>query len=154
MINSKRGQFFLIFAVIIGVLLLFAATQINRATGKNNLDTFQISCDNYKTEIFKISQYAIANDKKSEEFSLLSDFSKAFFSHMNDSYDSQMFILYGNSNKFTFSNFSSGSVQDYLSKENIDITLNGITKTYNFNKDDVFYFYLKSEKGGEVYVCE
>jgi hypothetical protein len=166
---NKRGQFFVIFAVLLGVIILIGATQINKINSKNSFDSFNLKCENYKNEIFEISKYAAINNKD-QEFSFLDQFSKNFFNYANQSYKTEMFYLYGNESSFIISNLfeedlnaknedqvisviTSGS-SGIFSGSAINITLNKINKEYSFNKDNNFYFLIKVEKDGDVYVCE
>ncbi len=153
MIKNKRGQFFVIFAVLLGVIILVGATQINKISSKSDFNGFRLRCENYKNEIFEISKYAVIHDK-SQEFTLLDQFSKNFFSYTNQSYKTEMFYLYGNSTSFIFTNASDGNQESYLDTTDITIPYGKISRTYNFNKDNRFYFLIKIEKGGDIYVCE
>jgi hypothetical protein len=171
MLKNKRAQFFIIFAVVIGVLMLVAASQLNQANEKQGIEVFKIKCQNYKNEIFKISEYALANNQKDNEFSFLRDFSNSFFSYMNQSHDFEMFYLYGNASNVIVANYMNQDINannedgryisinsgdtSSISGSNVEINdSNGLIKSYAFSKDTSFYFYMQASKDKEVYVCE
>ncbi|MCX6741936.1 MAG: hypothetical protein NTX24_02040 [Candidatus Pacearchaeota archaeon] len=160
---NKRAQFFLVFAVIIGVLMLSIISLTNRAdvTNKNAKEFFDIKCENYRNEIFKISEYTIATGNKSGEYGLIYDFTTNFFKEMNKTYNFEMIFLYGDKANVTVANYfnegidvNEGYIQSGESKSGF---LNSVTidvlKTYVFG-DTGFYFYMKASKGKEVYTCE
>ncbi|MFH1823534.1 MAG: hypothetical protein ABH817_02375 [archaeon] len=63
---NKRGQFLIIFAVIFGILILSISTQFNFSQNKNskvNQLIFNGICENYKTEVFRLSLEDNAKDK-------------------------------------------------------------------------------------------
>jgi len=153
---NQKGQFFLIFAVIIGIAILVAATQFNLTSKDDtNKGLFDLRCQNYKNEIFKISQYAIENIKKEQEFNLMTQFSQSFYEYMNRSYDSfDMVFLYGNSSEAKIIKDIGGIEGNQELYDEGIIDINGVQKTYSFNSDYSFYVYMKAKKGGEVYVCE
>ena len=159
--KNRRGQFFLIFAVIIGIAILVAATQFNKTSKDDtNKKIFDIRCQNYKNEVFKISEHVLENGAdKTNEFTFIKQFSDAFYDYMNKSYDSfDMFIAYGNETKPGIVKYLDGIKGEFeeifLSENSYTFTGADMTKTYNFNKDDSFYIYMKAKKGGEVYICE
>lgn len=165
---NKRGQFFIIFAVVIGLLLLGAASQINLANSNSQSRNFFYSnCENYKSEIFKISQYAINTANKSGEFGLILDFTKQFISYMNQTYGFELFFLYGNSSNINIANFLNNNLganghlinpkEVYSSSGNpmtITMDTGSFIKEYDFTKDQNFYVYIRAKKDKEVYVCE
>jgi len=93
-LSDKRGQFFIIFAVLLGILILATASVVNLVKSSDNIKSFQAKCDNYKNEVFEISKYAVNNDKN-KEFDLINDFSTGFIDYMNDTYNISMCFLYG-----------------------------------------------------------
>ncbi len=157
--KNRRGQFFLIFAVIIGIALLVAATQFNKTSKDNSgKEMFELRCQNYRNEIFKISEYALSHDK-TQESGLIKDFSDGFYDYMNRSYDHfDLYFLYSNETKAGVVKYLDGIKGEfeeiYLFENSYTFTGADITKTYNFYTDDSFYFYMRAKKGGEVYVCE
>jgi len=162
--KGKKAQFFLVFAIIIGVLMLSIISLTNRAdvTNKNAKEFFDVKCENYRNEIFKISEYAIATGNKSGEYGLIYDFTTNFFKEMNKTYNFEMIFLYGNETNVTVANYFNEGIT--IGENTIlpgtatsgflnQVTINTL-KTYSFNKDTDFYFYMKASKGKEVYVCE
>jgi hypothetical protein len=150
-IKSKKAQFFVIFAVILGILILAAASVLNFAKSEKNIDNFQVKCENYKNEVFEISKYA-ANGSKDKEFSLIKDFSTDFIDYMNNRYNISMYFLYGNSIK---------SIQVIIpgdeipkSGQSVDINYDKFKRNYLLNTDNSFHFLMIAKKNNEVYVCE
>jgi hypothetical protein len=155
--KNRRGQFFLIFAVIIGIAILVAATQFNKTSKDNSgKEMFEIRCQNYQNEIFKISQYVIENQPdKENEFTLIKQFSDGFYDYMNRSYDHfDLYFLYGNNTYSQVFDEDTKGAATHKEEAEYSIILAGITRTYNFYTEDSFYFYMKAKKGGEIYICE
>jgi hypothetical protein len=161
---NKKAQFFLVFAVIIGILMLSIISLTNKAdaTNKNAKEFFDVKCENYRNEIFKISEYAIATGNKSGEYGLIYDFTSKFVKEMNKTYNFEMIFLYGNQTNVTVVNYFNENIEvngRYIqtgeSKSGFlnSVEINAL-KTYSFNKDTGFYFYMKAHKSEEVYTCE
>jgi hypothetical protein len=170
---NKRAQFFVIFAVIIGVLMLAAVSRVNRVNkNEDSAMFFYLACENYKNEIFKISEYAINTSNKSGEFELIFNFTETFIYNLNKSYALEMFYLYGNLSNVTIVNrmnnlitirkiggnteIPSGTGTTGLTPDQgiININYGTFLKSYNFDDYDKFYFYMKAKKEKDVYVCE
>ena len=171
---NKKAQFFLVFAVIIGVLMISIVTLTNNAevNNKNAEELFNAKCENYRDEVFRTSEYAIANENKSEEYGLIYNFTSVFVKEMNQTFNFEMIFLYGDETNVTVVNYfdnvlnaanefgptvnvqSSPNNVNYTSGQNITVSGTDFTETYNFNKDTSFYFYMRAHKDKDVYACE
>ncbi len=149
--RNKKAQFFVIFAVILGILILAASSIINFAKSAKNIDSFNAKCENYKNEIFEISKYAANNQE--EEFSLIRDFSVSFIDYMNDSYNISMYFLHGNNLTSTQVNIPLGTIDTYH-KPSVTINYNKFTREYILSRGNSFHFLMIARKNNEVYVCE
>jgi hypothetical protein len=175
--KGKKAQFFLVFAVIIGILMLSIISLTNKVdvTNKNAKQIFDVKCENYRREVFRISEQAVATGNKAEEYTRIYDFTTNFFKEMNKTLDFEMIFLYGDAINVAVVNYfnetleaSDGegtSVQinndpdnnfNYISGQRVTVSSmsTGFSKTYTFNKDTSFYFYMKAHKGEEIYTCE
>jgi len=153
-LKNKRAQFFVIFAVIIGVLLIGAASLVNQARSNDGIDSFNSKCENYKNEIYRISQ-AASNGKQDQEFEFIKDFSVGFIDYLNDSYDASMYFLYGNSTavlKVVIP--GEETLISPFPPENFEVGYDKFIRTYNLKEDNSFHFLMVASKDKEVYVCE
>ena len=160
---NKKAQFLIVFAVIFGILILgFAKTTNFMQTNNVAEKQFYNNCQNYKYEVERISHYVLENDLDIKESirSFTEDFLK--------STKVELFYAYGNSDSCFVKNMlkqdikvndlsiESGKSKDFIDKSSINIisTDGKIDETVDLKKDNIFYFYMKKEKEGEVYVCE
>jgi len=133
---KKRGQFLIIGAVILGILILSLAATQNAVIKKDSisLKKFNGLCENYKNEIFEISRYTI--NAKSNEFYLINDFTINFSRYAGGVDKNFAFMyVYGNSDyAVVFNNFnkSAGIYATNDGGENYLGVLNGNCLT-NFN---------------------
>ena len=148
--RGKKAQFFVIFAVILGILILAAASVLNFAKSEKSVDSFNAKCENYKNEIFEISKYA-ANGHKDQEFSLIRDFSRDFIGYMNKSYNISMFFLYGNNTNSTQVNIPENLITN---NPVMPIPYDKFIRTYSLKEDDSFHFLMTARKNSETYICE
>lgn len=177
--GNRKAQFFIIGAVILGIIILSIAVVWN-ATLKDKSSVarkkFQALCDNYKHEVFEVSKYAVETNNKSGEEGLIKDFTINF---MQDTIASEpnflLLYVYGNSNDLaifnatnsilvvkdhsvswsTVNGFSYGEVSGSgIHILNITIDNKKINKVYDIINDESFYFIALEDKDGEQYVCE
>lgn len=177
--KEKRGQFFIVFAVILGIIILGLATVFNVVIKTGREETmkkkFNTMCENYREEIFRVSQYVINTSNKSGEPGLIKNFTINFlkYAKKNDP-DFQLIYVYGNTTYVNILNATRYeitviTVEGYSSWESIDgyafmeitdsidsIEILGekINKTYKLSEDERFWFVALTEKEGEEYVCE
>jgi len=157
---KKRGQVFIIFAVILGILILSIVTVFNTAvrTGREGITEkkFNTICQNYKEETYRISQYAVNISNKNEEANLIFDFTKKFVIYAKKTDPNfQLIYVYGNDAKVFIYN-STGENKIIESPTNplkIRISKN-IIKEYTLTNNEKFWFVCLTEKEGEAYVYE
>lgn len=173
---GKKAQFFIIGAVILGIIILSIAVVWN-ATIKDKENVarkrFRALCDNYKHEVFEISKYAVASNNKSNEEEYLKDFTLKFLQDTQVSEPNfSLLYIYGNADRVVFfnatnmawavhgasfswnhfPNYSYGTETGTTTWVNISSTK--INKSYLIVNDDRFYFLALEEKDGEQFVCE
>ncbi len=154
---NRKGQYFIIFAVIFGILILGTATHFNFISSKSTFNDLSRTCDNYRHEVFMITQSA------TNELSEIQKLTNTFIENKKI----QILFIYGDSNQATIqNNFSEpisliimGSVRvinknDKLvsAGNNINITspfnrIFGLTETRNF------FSVIRMVKENEVYYC-
>lgn len=175
--KSKQAQFFIIGAVILGIIILSIAVVWN-ATLKEKGDLakkrFQAMCENYRHEIFEVSKYAIETNNKSEEENLIKDFTIKFLQDAKASEPNfSLLYVYGDSDNLAIFNatnspltvdhsiswsyesgFSYGEVRGVdIHRLNVTIDNKKINKVYDITEDEMFFFIAIEEKDGEQYVC-
>ena len=173
---KKRAQFFIIFAVIFGIIILSLATLYNTIikTGREETaqKTFNLMCENYNYEIFKTSEYAISSDNKDNEPELIKNFTIDFLDNSkNNDPNFQLIYVYGNNNKINILHSMGDSITidpEPTSWESVNgylygkitgvidsITISGkINKQYIVVSNERFWFVVLTEKENEVYICE
>lgn len=176
--KNKRAQFFIIGAVILGIIILSVAVVWN-ATLKDKSNVarkkFQALCDNYKHEVFEVSKYAIETNNKSGEEGLIKDFTIKFLQDTRTSEPNFLLLyVYGNtSDLYVFNATNSSLTVDHsvswssvngfsygivggsnINELNITIYNKKINKSYDIVNDERFYFIALEDKDGEQYVCE
>ncbi|UCD20572.1 MAG: hypothetical protein JSW08_02215 [archaeon] len=151
---NKKAQFFIIFAVIFGILILGVSTQFNFAKSQDFSEDFFRTCDNYKHEAFMISQEA------TNELEEIRQLTTEFMNHK----DIEILFIYGKSssvrliNNFeeeittNFGKVSSGG--EILLEDVIEITISKpIKKTFTITEHRNFYPILRTKRENEVYYC-
>lgn len=167
---EKRGQFFIIGAVILGLIILGTASSWNFMFKKDiSQEKFNAVCDNYKHEIAEISKNTVQAEEKAEENQRIQDFTSQFLAYTDQVEPNfRLIYVYGNDNEAIVGNylgyrvnvnnipFEDKEIKDVNNAETIEIIneTRKIDKEYNLNEDDEFYFIAMEEKGGERYVCE
>ncbi|MEM2954731.1 MAG: hypothetical protein QW625_02170 [Candidatus Nanoarchaeia archaeon] len=179
--KKKRGQFFIIGAVILGIIILSMTGIWNLALkGKGDVSQkkFQALCENYKREIFEISKYAVASGNKSNESDFNLDFTIKFLEYAKGSEPNfKLLYVYGNNGSATIFNatnytltvsISAASSSISWTSENdysyatitgtgiqwINVSDTNINKQYAISENERFYFMALEEKNGEKYICE
>lgn len=166
---NSRAQFFVMFAVIFGLLILSVAGRFNFAsfTSKNLISEFQRTCKNYRHEIFMISQnYTLTNHiEELQEIRNLTDF---FIKHKNV----EIFFIYGNKSNLTLQNNFTEEINFTVngnppvntifrgksaSLSNVDVSnitlISPINKFFNITENKNFYSVLRVVKENETYYC-
>ncbi len=159
--QEKRGQFFIIFAVILGIIILGLATVFNTAirTGREGITEkkFNTMCQNYKEETYRVSQYAINTTNKSNESGLIKDFTIKYLNYAKKTDPAfGLVYIYGNVSKVIIFNSTTTQAETILNPPNpypVQIS-EKINKEYELSNDERFWFVAITEKDGEEYVCE
>lgn len=126
---NKRGQFFILIAVILCGVILILSSRVNTYEERILLEDFPDLSANYAEESPKIVNDAILMGKKDAEIqTVLEDFTKNFTNYAQ-SIDPNLGIVYvyrssGDTQKFKVANFLS---EDPTDKKNIVWTCEGIT---------------------------
>jgi len=174
---NQKAQFFIIGVVILGILILGAATIWNVFLPKNEIarQKFETLCENYKHEVFEISKYAVKIGNKTGEEAMIKNFTIQF---LNATEPLLLLYVYGNKtrlfifnatnsslivkdqanndvvvNWITINGFSYGEVSN-IDVLNITIQNKKINKIYTIQEEEIFYFVMIEEKNNERYICE
>ena len=174
--QQKRGQFFIIGAVILGIIILSTTTTWNviiKGTEETAQKQFDLWCQNYEYEIFKISEHAIKTNNKDYEADLILDFTTNFIDYVKNSDPNFGIIyIYGYNSKIIIFNSTNheinspgviwtprngyclGEITNPPTNIEIEIGDTNINKEYAITEDKGFWFVALTEKDGEQYVCE
>ena len=167
---EKRGQFFIIGAVILGLIILGTASSWNFMFKKDiSQEKFNAVCDNYRHEINEISKNTVQAEEKTEENQRIQDFTSQFLAYTDQVEPNfRLIYVYGNNDEAIVGNyigyqvkvndipFENEEVKNVDHPETIRIIneTRKIDKEYDLDIDDEFHFIAMEEKGGERYVCE
>jgi len=156
---NRKGQYFIIFAVIFGILILGTATHFNFISSKSTFNDLSRTCDNYRHEVFVITQSGLGTQELSEIQKLTDTFI--------ENKKIQILFIYGDSNQATIqNNFSEpislirgGSVRVINKNDKLVSAGNNINITSPFNRifdlteTRNFFSVIRMVKENEVYYC-
>lgn len=169
--ENKRGQFYLIATVIIIAIIAGFAFVSNYSVSKTST-IFQYVEEEVSIEGAKVVDYAIANDKDSNE--LLKNFTKDYSTYSDAD---SLYFIFGKLNNITLAgysrlnpstiviNFGSGDQQVSFSQgvyqtfnynstsQNIKITIENAGYSFNLSSLENFYFVISKNIDGERYVA-
>ncbi|UZE94260.1 MAG: hypothetical protein IB618_01675 [Candidatus Pacearchaeota archaeon] len=173
---NKKAQFFIIFAVILGIIILSLATIFNTIIKTGREETapkkFALMCKNYKEEVFRVSEHAINTSNKSGEAGLILDFTKEFMSYAEKTDPNfGLVYVYGNNNYVNILDATDYEivVEDYDNWQSLNgyrfieiigpvdkiiLSSEKVNKQYEIDNNEKFWFIALTEKDGEEYVCE
>jgi hypothetical protein len=170
---NNRGQFFIIFAVLIGLLVLGITTMYNSFSKIDfNPQNFYDICKNYEFEIHKISELNSTGDIRNEENSI-KYFTLNFTKYYRDkNYNISLIYVYSYNNAVNVLNLFDQTIKvnneyDVLGGCDIDnirgcyqeisyspdLTLNISSIQKSLNSHD-FYYLMQLKKGDETFNCE
>jgi len=165
--RNKKAQFFIVGAVILGIILLSSAAIWNASLNKDfSRKNFQELCQNYRQEIQQVARYAVAEGEGEKD--AIEDFTSDFLAYTSKTSPGfGLLYVYGNKDSSTVYNYlgfpikangdiiQNGNSQTFsYDKIEITDTNNKINKQYELVQDNKFYFIALEEKEGERYVCE
>ena len=174
---NKKGQFYIVAAIIIVLALSGIASTTTYASVKSKPRTIESLSLDLKEESSRIIDYGVYN---SEDLSVLldkftdTDFAP-YFLHKTD--NANVVFIYGNRNNLNavkykrevtgtisasigggtdwkiVSNFAErGVISDDDNDDKVDVTLLEKTYTFDLKDNEMFYFVMVQEKEGEEYV--
>ncbi len=175
MMKNKRGQFYLLAAVIIIALILGYAAYSNYSKKKNVIRLYDLG-DQLELESAKILEYGTYNSLNETQIqTLLEGFTKDYAEY---SKIEKVYFIFGNVNKITVAGYheiASGEIQvnlggvagtkdldieakTYTSRQYtpgsdvVIIIINGVEYAFELKPGENFYFVLVQTIGGEEYV--
>lgn len=152
--GSKKGQMYLIAAIVIITLLVGFLVISNYSSKKEDVKIYQLA-EELKIESGKVVDYGVLNDRTK-----IKEFTKNFTDYAGKDIDIIYIVgvyegLGGDLEVFRYN--QTGDKESYL--YNIDaskvltINLNDINYTYQLNDGENFYFLMSQEVDGERYVA-
>jgi hypothetical protein len=165
---NKKSQFFIMFAVIFGLLLLSTASRFNSAfsSSKNLIEEFQRTCKNYRYEVFVISQNFTLGEPI-DELAEIKNLTNYFVTQKNV----EIFFIYGNKSDLVIQNNLTDNLTIKINSTK-DRVLNNpgmcqligedvrnitvifpFSRFFNISENKAFYSVLRLKKENEVYYC-
>jgi len=178
---QKRGQFYIIAAVIL-ISLIYGLTAVeNRASGTGNIARFYDLSDNFGKESVKIvdhgvysknsqaeierklydfyqnyTEYALARDPDVSIIFVFGDKERAIVGRLN--YSEATAHLFGLENESEAVSARSNELKvpsiESVSGDRVIVQIDGERKEFDLKNDESFYFVVMSKKGKEVLVDE
>lgn len=172
---KKRGQFYLIAAIVLISILAGLAITKNRASKLEEDATVYDLSEEINYEAAQLVDSGILNEVSEEDLEQNLENLTDFYAKANP--EKQLLILYGNEEELVFLLYDkteTGTVgvsfggapidfnvevpsklrsEESRTSNNVDIALaDGITHNFELNRGQVFYLILKKEKGEEKFV--
>lgn len=143
--KNTKGQFFIIFAVLFGFLLLGVTTFYNYVQKPDfNSQRFYQACDNYDYEIQRISEMYSKGDLSVSEFDAIENFTQTFVEYQRSKNNNiSLWAIYSLDNSEQY-------IDDDFFTQNEDLDK---TDEISLNNHD-FYYIIQLKKGEEVFNCE
>jgi hypothetical protein len=162
---NRKAQFFILFAVVFGVLILSTSGTFNFATSQGTADELYRSCQNYKHEVFIIS------NQTSDPLPVIQSFTNSFLQNKNGI---ELLFIYGNSSLVIIQNNLTGhyNVNNLVNLEINDtaqsqlglgehrfnlvqnITINSpFKRKFNITQDNNFFVVMRQVTKNETIYC-
>ncbi|MEK6917841.1 MAG: hypothetical protein AABW51_02735 [Nanoarchaeota archaeon] len=154
---NKRGQFYLIAAIVIISLIIGFFLISNSSKKKENVRVYELS-EQLKIEGKKVVDYGIINDNTK-----VKEFTKNFSDYAGEEID--VVYIVGNYSQVGFSYIydieifkynqagQEEPVGNYINETKVTINLNSLNYTFMLNKGENFYFVMTQTLNGEKYVA-
>ena len=173
LVNDKTGQFYLVAAIIISVIIIGLVTFSNYSTSQESTSIQNVG-EELKIESGKVLDFGTYNGYDDAQMQdLMEDFTSKYITYVQNGGD--YYFLFGNSDKITVVGYSKtiGTIDvdtgfektsidipaaEITSQEfntpsdNIIITVNGTDYLFELKKGENFYFIVSQSIGGETHV--
>lgn len=156
---NNRGQFFLIGALIIIVIIFGVATVYNsiNSTNSEQKNTENLA-NNIKEESFYVINNAYYNNLAESQISQNLNNLTSIYSKANPSYNIS-YIYYSNgnfggNNYYNSLNTSIPSSDIFTSQDKITLSLNNINHTFNLTKGYNFFVIVQKDNNNEKYIAK
>ncbi len=172
-VRNKTGQFYLVAAIVISVIIISLVTMSNYSR-RQETTTMQVVGEELKIESEKVLDFGTYNNYSQIEMkNLMGNFTSNYINYVRNGGD--FYFLFGNSNLIkvvgysqtdTLIHINTGTQQSNLQinagetssqefnspSNNIIITINGEDYLFELEKGENFYFVIVDNAGGENYV--
>ena len=150
--KNKRGQFYIISAIIISTIIISLATIINYSHRENTSTVNDIG------EELKIETQKVLDYEYSTKDSKMDQFGKDYSQHIGDGID--LYLITGNSSDIHINKYTNGNdtalvrdVDFYVTDSQIILPIEDVNYTFSLaTKTDNFYFLVNQKIKGENYV--
>jgi len=173
--RCKRGQFYLIAAVIIVLVVISMSSVVTYSIVKSQPKSVTELSQTLETESPKVIKYGLYNNQNIS--ALMENFTEkdfaGYFGLSSDYATTNITFVYGNKTQLTVVKYiktDSGGISFGTSQiptrsfdvnktillptsdKNVTIVINGNKYTFELEEGQMFYFVLSNEKNGEIYV--
>ena len=130
---NKKGQIYIITAIIISVAIFSVITDVNKIYKEISVTDFRDLSRNYITEAPKVINYAIANRQINNIYDLLSGFTKEFVTYAQIRNPNMGLVyVYGDSGRTVIENYMPAEkIIEYDSSTGSGMLFSSQTKTIN-----------------------
>ncbi len=155
-IKNRKGQFYLIAALIIITLIIGYAGVSNYLEKKESIKLYNLG-EELGIESQNVLDYGIYNELEEEAMAiLLEDFVKTYAAYIEEGIE--ITFIFGNPEKITVMGYRELEEVPFISWEitesgkEVIVTINGIDYEFKLKPGENFYFVISQDIGGEQYV--
>lgn len=170
--KNKRGQIYIIAAVIIILVIIGLATITNRVSYKQEPKTFYELGSQFSQESFHLSEWGTYNDQNPQE--AINNFTENVFSKKVKQAGAEFMIIYGNRENVTYTTcqrageviFDQPAVQSRITLGDLEcketttsspstsaeITFLNETHRINLGEEQGYYYIFVKKEGNDTYV--
>lgn len=169
---GKKGEFYLIAAIIIAIAVIGIISVVNFSTTQNevNLDEFKEEIQIESSYILDYANYNSLTGKETNE--ILEDFTEDYIN--SKSFGKNMYFIFGDKSNFTLKAYQSSSESvvietsgvpetlgvtpneiytNYFStSDNVTLIIENYEKNFEIREGESFYFIISSKNNGEKHV--
>ena len=156
MLRNKRGQFYLIAAIIIIAAIIGYAAVSNYLGKTESVKLYNLG-EELGIESENVLDFGTYNELDSSEMeTLLMNFIESYAAYVEEGIE--IYFIFGNPDKITVIGYKdleevpSISAEITASGKEVIVTINGVEYSFKLEQGENFYFVISQEIGGEKYV--
>ena len=165
---NKRGQFYLIAAIVIITIAAAFVTISNYISSQQTQDIYYLR-DEIKIESSRTMDYIILNSANFRD--TMTNFSEQY---INNTFGNNFYFIFGNATSMTFLAYQSFEatitrdsidktndigtdkiyIENFVPSQNVTLGINGNDYIFKLNVGNNYGFVISSEKGGQEYIVK